>query len=286
MTIRAAVYLRISQDRQGGGAGVERQRSDCENLVHQRGWIVAGDYVDNDVSAFDSRKPRPQWNRLLDDIEKGNVDALVAWHTDRLYRLVRDLPPLIDLVKSKNIQIATVMSGDLDLNTSTGRFMATILVGLAEQESALKSERLRAQRAQAADAGKANGGPRVYGYNAEMSAVVPEEGKIIEEIAGRLLSGDSLRSVVIDLNARGVPTARGGTWRTATVNQMIVSARFAGMREHTPGGSGPERKRGRGMGEIVAKGSWPAILTLDETERLRENSEAGHLVGRESHHAS
>lgn len=79
---RAAVYVRVSQDRAGEGLGVERQREDCLVLAERLGWEVRDVYADNDVSAH-SRKPRPEYQRLVRDIEAGEVDAVVAYRPDR-----------------------------------------------------------------------------------------------------------------------------------------------------------------------------------------------------------
>ena len=87
---RAAIYLRISQDRTGEQAGIDRQRADCEKLATARGWTITGIYADNDVSAF-SRKPRPEFERLVADIGAKEIDAVVCWATDRLYRRTTDL---------------------------------------------------------------------------------------------------------------------------------------------------------------------------------------------------
>ena len=40
---RAAIYVRISQDRNGEGLGVKRQREDCLRLAKRLGWVVHED---------------------------------------------------------------------------------------------------------------------------------------------------------------------------------------------------------------------------------------------------
>ena len=45
-------------------------------------WIPRGYYVDNDRSASNG-KARPEWERLLADIEAGRIDAIAAWDQDR-----------------------------------------------------------------------------------------------------------------------------------------------------------------------------------------------------------
>jgi site-specific DNA recombinase len=76
---RAAIYVRISDDREGLAVGVKRQEADCRALVEERlGWEVADVYDDNDLSATNRRKPRPDYRRMLDDLREGRLDALVA----------------------------------------------------------------------------------------------------------------------------------------------------------------------------------------------------------------
>jgi site-specific DNA recombinase len=64
---------------------VDRQRQDCEKEATHRSWEVVGTYVDNDVSAS-SRNPRPAYERMLEDVRTGRVDAVLVWDVDRLTR--------------------------------------------------------------------------------------------------------------------------------------------------------------------------------------------------------
>src|SRR5690348_3663265 len=88
--VRAAIYCRISQDREGAGLGVDRQRSDCEALARKLGWDVVVAYTDNDLSAYGGKR-RPGYRQLLDDLDAGRVNAVLVWHTDRLHRSPREL---------------------------------------------------------------------------------------------------------------------------------------------------------------------------------------------------
>lgn len=44
--IRAALYLRISLDREMDGLAIDRQRADCLDIARARGWDVVREYVD------------------------------------------------------------------------------------------------------------------------------------------------------------------------------------------------------------------------------------------------
>lgn len=261
---RAAIYCRISRDREGAGLGVDRQREDCQRLAADRGWTVLANYEDNDLSAYSGRA-RPGYTALLDSVRAGGVDFVLAWHTDRLHRSPRELEEWISACEVHGVGVLTVRAGHLDLQSASGRMVARMLGAAARHESEQKSERIRREREQRALAGKWNGGSRSYGYGAD-GEIVPEEAAIIRELAARVLAGESLRSLVYDLDRRAVPTLRGGTWRSPTVHQILTAARLSGQREWTPRSSG---KRGHGMGDIVAKGQWEAIITPETTARLR-----------------
>jgi site-specific DNA recombinase len=68
-----AIYARISQDRDNTGMAVSRQLADCWAGAKKRGWKVAEEYVDDDISASSfASKIRPAYQRMLTDIEDGN----------------------------------------------------------------------------------------------------------------------------------------------------------------------------------------------------------------------
>ena len=251
--MRAAVYVRISKDRTGAGLGVARQEEDCAALCRARGWQIVRVYVDNDVSAY-SGKPRPAWKELLADIRAGRVDAIVCWHVDRLTRSPRELEDVIDLHDQHGIQLATV-TGEIDLATPTGRMIARTLGIAARHESEHKAERQRRERLQKAKAGKAHISTRGYGYTFGNAAIIEAEAQVIREAAKRVLAGEALRSVVRDFNTRDIPTATGKRWGTPTLRALLISARISGRREY--------------YGQVVHEESWPAIITPQQSDRLR-----------------
>ncbi|MFE3455849.1 recombinase family protein [Nonomuraea sp. NPDC059194] len=263
---RAAIYCRISQDREGAGLGVARQEADCRTLVERRGWQVAGVYPDNDVSAY-SGSPRPAWRRLLEDIEAGAIDAIVCWHVDRLTRSPRELEDVIDLADRRGVELATV-TGEIDLATPTGRLIARMLGAAARHEAEHKAERQKRQRRQNAEAGKVSGGGmRPYGYAEDRITIINEEADIIREAARRALAGESLASVCRDFEKRDIRTPSGRHWLPTTLRRMLAAARISGRREHIPRSSFQTTRPL--LGEIVADAVWPAIIDPIDSDRLR-----------------
>lgn len=271
--VRAAIYARISDDRDGLGLGVTRQLDDCRKLAANRDWPVVTEFTDNDVSAY-SGKPRPAYRQMLDAIANGEITAIVAWHPDRLHRSTRELEDFIDLVQRQRVDVATVTAGVYDLTTPAGQMTAKIVGAVAQQESQHKAIRQRRKHEELARAGKfAGGGTRPYGYtyrskraepnvpDDDRSAIVPTEAAVICDLAARALAGESLRALTADLNARGVPSVTGKPWTTQVMRRVLLSARISGQRSY-----GAKRPGG---GDIVADAVWPAIITPEQTARLR-----------------
>ena len=252
--VRAGIYARISSDREGDNLAISRQLADCEELAARRGWEVAERYVDSDISAY-SGKVRPEYRRLLEEIDAGVVDAVVVYHADRLHRHPRELEEFIELCQATLTKLATV-SGDVDLSTHEGQLLARITGAVARNESDSKSRRIRRKHQEIALAGRSSGGgTRPFGFESDRRMIRPGEAEIIRECASRVLAGDSLRSICMDLNGRGIATVSGKPWATQTLRRMLLSARISGQREH--------------HGEIVAKAEWEAIITPAETQRIR-----------------
>jgi site-specific DNA recombinase len=133
-TVRAAVYCRISDDRQGLGFGVERQAQDCLALAQRNGWAVTRTYIENDTSAY-SGKPRPRYAELMDAVAAGEVEVIVAWDPDRLHRSPAELETFIAAVERAGVGVVTVQAGSWDLSTANGRLVARMLGNIARHES-------------------------------------------------------------------------------------------------------------------------------------------------------
>lgn len=245
-TTSAAIYCRISKDRTGEGLGVERQEQACRKLAAERGLtVIEPVYVDNDISAY-SGKRRPEYERLVAAIADGQIGHVLAWAPDRLHRSPKELEAYIDASEKHNVQTLTVQSGQWDLSSASGRAVARTLGAWARYESDIKSERLKAQRRQAAEKGHPHLGPRAYGFTADGLSHIPKEAAVIRAAAKAISEGRAVRAVVRDLNQRQVRTAQDKVWTVSQLKKMLTSPRIAGFSEH--------------RGEIVGAGNWEPII--------------------------
>lgn len=253
--MKAAIYCRISLDATGEELGVTRQLEDCKALAATLGWNVVEIYVDNDISAS-SGKVRPQYRAMLDAIKAGEIGAVVVWHSDRLYRKLRDLEELIEVAESKSITIRTVRAGEFDLGTPTGRMLARILASVSAGEGDIKADRWRRsvrQRRERGDLPKM--GPRLFGYTPE-GEVDPTEAAHVRALVDDLLDGVGILTATRRLNDRGAQTTLGNQWSRPSVMKYLKNGRIAG--------------RSTLNGETLARGTWPAILDDETFEQVQQ----------------
>jgi DNA invertase Pin-like site-specific DNA recombinase len=256
--MKAGMYLRISDDRAGDAGGVGRQRQDCLAYAERHGLEVVEVFEDNDLSASAySRKTRPAYRKMIAAARAGELEAIIAWHIDRLYRRPRELEDLVDLVEERKGALAIhTLSGPFDLRTGDGRAMARVLVAMAAKSSDDSSRRIRRKAQDLAERGlPGGGGTRPYGFEEDRRTVREPEAARIREAARRLLAGETVRGILREWTEAGVPTVTGGPWRVTSFRRMMVSPRIAGLREHN--------------GKVIGPATWQGIIRVEEHEALR-----------------
>lgn len=247
--MKAAIYTRISQDQTGERLGVQRQLDDCMALAERLGWEVVEHFDDNDTSAYRAKKRRKGYEALLESMRDGGVQAVLCWHTDRLYRRLGDLERLIEIAEANRVDIRTVQGGDIDLSTSAGRMIARILGSVANAESEHKGERHRAANDQKAARGAWQTANRTFGYTMDGAPLEPEASAVRQAVAG-VLAGKSIQGVARDWNAAGLKTTvKKGDWNGARVRRLLVNPRYAALKVH--------------RGKVVGPGDWTPLITPD-----------------------
>lgn len=252
--MRTGIYLRISDDANGTSTATARQLEDCRKLAEARGWTIADTFEDSDLSAFNRRVVRPEFERMVKAVHDRDIDVVLCWKLDRLARRLRDFARLDEECEAAGARVVTLVDG-IDTSTSAGRVVASVMCAMARSESENISVRgARKAREMAQQGRPATGGTRPFGYTRDRMTINEPEAAIIRECAARVLAGETIRGICRDLEARGVTSPGGKAWQPAPLRRMLVSGLLSAQREH---------------GGTVTPGQWPAILTPAETEQLR-----------------
>lgn len=296
---RAAIYLRISQDRHKKGDAIRRQRDDCEYTCRWHKWEVAAEYVDQSKSAY-SGIDRPEFDRMVNDFRAGKFDVIVAWKLDRLVRRVGTLADMVSEVQGERpedgLRICTSDCGLLDLTTSDGRYLATMFANNAEFESARKGERERRANLQHALDGKPRrGSQRCFGYTVDRE-IIPEEAALVRACYRAYLSGHAMNAILRALNGDdGSPAnpalreALAGLkgpqkpWTRTRLKYLLINPKYCGFVAYVSEPARPGMKR-RQRSCIVAErivrdddgqpvhGDWEPIITEAEWYAAREKA--------------
>lgn len=297
MTRKVAIYLRMSLDIDGRGAGIERQREDCMKLVAKEGWEVVDEYVDNSVSASKENVTRREYNRMEEDYKAGRIDTVVCYHLDRLTRQPMQMEQWLKRAETEGLQVVTC-TGDYDLSTDTGRTMARVVTAFARGEIERKSARQKRATLQKAHNGGAAAGIPPYGYDDEFK-VVEDRAETVRGIFKAIQAGVSIADIVRVLNGEAgkeheVPwlkpcpspgvirwkrdndkrVERGlepktklkqTQWTHHTVLRVAINPSYAAYRMHMPQDI-REKPEHRGVGSETAPGKRASIVRNDDGE--------------------
>ena len=262
----AAIYVRISSDREGRELGVQRQEEDCRALAERLDLTVGRVFRENDTGASSrSRKPRPEYAAMIQAVERGEFGVILAYSNSRLTRRLRELEDIIRLHEGTGVLLMTVVSGNDDLSTADGRMVARIKASVDSAEAERIGERVSRAARQRAEHGQWHGGTNPpFGYELTDSPdgrgktlqPHPEYAPMLREAATRILSGESLYGICSDWNLRGLTTSRGAHWRSKTLRNALISPAAIGKRATQDGGMYPA--------------TWEPLLDGVTWDRLRD----------------
>jgi len=115
-------------------------------IAREPGWRLAfAPFVDNDVSATrgSKGKPRPQYDRLMAAVGRGEVRVIVLYMSSWLWRNRRQRAEAMELLAPWGVLLAATQGSDLDLGTPSGRMVAGILGEVDSHEVEQNAVRIR-----------------------------------------------------------------------------------------------------------------------------------------------
>jgi site-specific DNA recombinase len=233
---RAAGYCRVSTEEQAAhGFSLGEQERALREDAERRGETWTLTYVDAGLSGRTKEK-RPQLNAMLAAAERGEFDVLVIPALDRLARNARDAHELFARLERAGVAIRS-LRGEVDTASATGRLMTGVMASLAEFESNVIGERTRSGKAAAARSGRANGGPRRFGFDQRDGELIPrpDEVAVVERILREAVAGRSQTEIAAGLNADGHHTARGKPWNQPQISQLLADPIWVGVLRNKEG---------------------------------------------------
>lgn len=214
--MKAIAYLRVSTQEQGNSRlGLEAQRASVEAFALAES-IELLDVVEEVASGGLDLNQRPVLCTALASAKRARAYVLVA-KLDRLSRSVA-------LISSLMVQQVKFMVAELGADIDP--FMLHLYAALAEKERRLIGERTSAALQRKIAAGWRAGNPNLIKHlpksNAANAAKADEFAQSVMPTIRRMRdAGMSRLAISRELNANGLPSARGGQWTSASVGNVL-----------------------------------------------------------------
>jgi DNA invertase Pin-like site-specific DNA recombinase len=199
--------------------GIAAQRETLSRFARDEGFEVIAEFIEIETGkGSDALDRRPQLGAPLAKARALRCPVAVA----KLDRLSRDVHFISGLMAHRVPFLVAELGPDVD------PFVLHLYAALAEKERALISSRTRSALAAAKAKGVKLGNPKIEAaHGAAVGAVKAEANRaasnvlpIITEI--RKTGTTTLRAIADPLNARGVPTPRGGRWHAMSVRNVLA----------------------------------------------------------------
>jgi DNA invertase Pin-like site-specific DNA recombinase len=215
-------YIRVSTSGQGrSGLGIEAQRQTLTSFAQAEGLTVAREFVEVETGkGSDALDRRPQLKAALAAARKLKCHVAVA----KLDRLSRDVHFVSGLMAHKVPFLVAELGPDVD------PFVLHLFAALAEKERALISTRTRQALSAAKARGVTLGNPRLHvARKTAVEAVKAEADRYAANVLpiireAQKAGASTLRQIAEALNARGIPTARGGQWYAQSIANILERA--------------------------------------------------------------
>jgi site-specific DNA recombinase len=208
----AFLYLRVSTSRQvTEGVGLDTQEARCRAYAQHLGWTIKEVFSDEGLSGKDGVEDRPGLKALI-AAQQGTPGSVVLVYS--ISRLARRQRLLWDLLDDRSYALPVVSATEpFDATTPMGRAMLGMIAVWSQLEADMVSERTTDALAELKAQGKKLGPPDMLALG--MAPTL----QLVQELYAT--KAFTLETLADELNARKIPTARGGKWWPKTIRAAL-----------------------------------------------------------------
>lgn len=228
--LRCAIYCRVSTAEQADRNTIASQLQLLPEHARKQGWqVIEPLYIDNGHSGT-TIEGRPDFVRLLADVEAGLVDVVLVIDVDRLTRSEKswDRALIFDTFRVNEVLLATP-GGVIDLQDDAQSLSADIIGSVAAFERRKINSRLARGKRTRTKEGVFRAGKDPYGYRWESKryVVVDAEAVVVRRMY-ELVQIEGVNMLTWRLNEEGFTTRKGGRWRASSVRKILTRRTYYG----------------------------------------------------------
>ena len=268
----AALYARVSSDRQDVDLSVSAQLRALKDYARANGYSIAREYIDEAESGRVA--DRPQFREMIEEGSKPKApfDVILVWKFSRFTRKREHAVAFKSMLRRKGIRVVSITEQAED--TATGRLLEGIIESVDEFYSEnLAQEVVRGMR-EAASRGFFLGSKAPFGYKRVKISdgakerptleVDPATAPIVKEIFESSLSGYGLKEICRTLNDRGI-TNRGKRWYKGGLHYLLTNEAYTGTAVW-----GRTTKVEKAQDPVRVEGAWPALVSRELFDAVQE----------------
>ena len=200
--MKAVIYARYSSDNQREES-IEGQIRDCMQYAEYNDIQVVGSYIDRALSAKTDN--RPNFQQMIKDSAKRLFDVIIVWKLDRFARNRFDSAYYKNALKKNGVRVISAKESISE--GAEGIILESVLEGYAEYYSVELGEKVTRGMTDNALKAMSNGGITPLGYyldDEQHLQIDEKKAPFVQEIFQRYADGEMIKSIIDDMNARGV----------------------------------------------------------------------------------
>jgi site-specific DNA recombinase len=304
--MRAALYVRVSTDRQQQAQTIEQQVTQLHSYAAAReGWTVAAEHVFRDDGHSGARLDRPGLDALRDHAARAAFDVVLVTTPDRLARNFVHQMVIMEELQRRGVRMVFI-DRPLSDDDPHEQLVTQIRGAVAEYERTLIADRMRRGRMARLRSGQLLPWTRApYGYRLHPERprdpaavqIDPVAAVVVQELfAAYAAGGVMLHTLAAQLTARGVPTPTGRPiWQSTTIRGLLTNPAYKGQAASGRLRTTPARRRksalepvGRGLSTRAHPSEeWitvpvPALVSSEQFDLVARRLAANQRAARRS----
>lgn len=224
----AVIYARFSPGPRQTEQSIEGQVRDCKAYADQMGLKIIDIYADRRISGSDF-EGRNEFNRLIQDAEKGQFKYIIVWKIDRFGRDREEIA--LNKVRVKKHGVKLLYATERIPEGPEGILLEGFLESLAEYYIVELRQKVKRGQRESAIKGFAPGGGLAYGYS-----IVDKAYKINEPEAATVVkmfqlydTGHTAPQIVAHLDSLGIKRRDGKSFTPSGIYHILRNEKYIGI---------------------------------------------------------
>ncbi|WP_204172772.1 recombinase family protein [Staphylococcus sp. GDY8P72P] len=269
---RVGIYVRVSTEMQSAeGYSIDGQINQIKEYCNFHHFEVKDIYADRGISGKSMNRPALQ--RMLHDANKGHIDCVMVYKTNRLARNTSDLLKIVEDLHKQNVEFFS-LSERMEVNTSSGKLMLQILASFSEFERNTILENIYTGQHQRALEGYYQGNlPLGYNNipdNKKDLMINQHEANIVKYIFESYAKGHGYRKIANALNHKGYVTKKGNPFSISAVTYILSNPFYIGKIQFAKYKDWNDKRR-KGLNDkpVIAEGKHTPIISQSLWDKVQ-----------------